>query len=604
MSLIQSETFNQLALLGTVQDKRAAILEYERQLKEMPQILVEARHYIAGGMYARELFMPKSYSFTGKIHLKEPGLKDHSYYSYIATGATAEPPTAQSGTDTVIHFMATPDSVVTQGLPSTSNPTDSLVGVNTNGRWGLVGKNTLSYWGLSGTSGTGGTGVLGTIDAQPFSFISNNITRATLSSAGQLSTTDNMLINGAKVGSGNESTSVVLGVSALASTTSANANVAIGYNSMNLLTSSIGNVAVGYNSMGASAVTGGNNNTIGSNSAGALTSGQRNNMYGAGVGNNLTTGSYNNFFGYRSGLGIVTGSYNTVLGNIEGLPSDLYKNIIIGDGFGNRRINGDSSGNIGINTITPTQRLHVNGRVRIDTLTSGAATDSIVVWSPTDSTLKKRTMASLTALSSISAATTDNTVNGGGYNFALDNTNSLLLYGGSSAGDNTLFSASSQLGQIISVKSTTKKSRLIASTNGLAGFNKSFIAGAFLDIAGTNYYNILDSNHLKFKADTASYMGGSLGIGTLTPVASALTEMSSTTQGFLPPRMTTTQKNAISSPAEGLIVYDLTLHKLCVYTGSAWETITSLSFEWLFWFILLPTLLFRRRRFYESINLR
>ncbi len=38
----------------------------------------------------------------------------------------------------------------------------------------------------------------------------------------------------------------------------------------------------------------------------------------------------------------------------------------------------------------------------------------------------------------------------------------------------------------------------------------------------------------------------------------------------------TTQKNAISSPAEGLIVYDLTLHKLCVYTGSAWETITSL----------------------------
>jgi len=351
---------------------------------------------------------------TGKIHFTEPGLKDHSYYSYIATGATAEPPTAQSGTDTVIHFMATPDSVVSQGLPSTSNATDSLVGVNTNGRWGLVGKNTLSYWGLSGNSGTAGTGVIGTTDAQPFSFISNNITRATLSSAGQLSTTDNMLINGAKVGSGNESTSVVLGVSALASTTSANANVAIGYNSMNLLTSSIGNVAIGYNSMGASAVTGGNNNTIGSNSAGALTSGQRNNMYGAGVGNNLTTGSYNNFLGYRSGLGIVTGSYNTVLGNIEGLPSDLHKNIIIGDGFGNRRINGDSSGNIGINTITPTQRLHVNGRVRIDTLTSGAATDSIVVWSPTDSTLKKMTMASLVAgsvpLSGITAATGSNTI--------------------------------------------------------------------------------------------------------------------------------------------------------------------------------------------------
>lgn len=58
--------------------------------------------------------------------------------------------------------------------------------------------------------------------------------------------------------------------------------------------------------------------------------------------------------------------------------------------------------------------------------------------------------------------------------------------------------------------------------------------------------------------------------------ASAKLGVSSTTQGFLPPRMTTTQKNAISSPTEGLMVYDLTLHKLCVYTGSAWETITSL----------------------------
>jgi len=39
--------------------------------------------------------------------------------------------------------------------------------------------------------------------------------------------------------------------------------------------------------------------------------------------------------------------------------------------------------------------------------------------------------------------------------------------------------------------------------------------------------------------------------------------------------MTTTQKNAISTPAEGLVLYDTTLNKLCVYTGAAWETITS-----------------------------
>jgi len=57
--------------------------------------------------------------------------------------------------------------------------------------------------------------------------------------------------------------------------------------------------------------------------------------------------------------------------------------------------------------------------------------------------------------------------------------------------------------------------------------------------------------------------------------ASARMECESTTQGFLPPRMTTTQKNAITSPAAGLIVYDTTLAKLCVYT-TTWETITSL----------------------------
>lgn len=56
---------------------------------------------------------------------------------------------------------------------------------------------------------------------------------------------------------------------------------------------------------------------------------------------------------------------------------------------------------------------------------------------------------------------------------------------------------------------------------------------------------------------------------------SALVEIQSTTHGFLLPRMTTTQKNAIATPDEGLVVYDTTLHKLAVWTGAAWETVTS-----------------------------
>jgi hypothetical protein len=57
--------------------------------------------------------------------------------------------------------------------------------------------------------------------------------------------------------------------------------------------------------------------------------------------------------------------------------------------------------------------------------------------------------------------------------------------------------------------------------------------------------------------------------------ASAALEVVSTTLGFRPPTMTTTQKNAISNPAAGLIVFDTTLSKLCVYSGSTWQTITS-----------------------------
>ena len=67
-------------------------------------------------------------------------------------------------------------------------------------------------------------------------------------------------------------------------------------------------------------------------------------------------------------------------------------------------------------------------------------------------------------------------------------------------------------------------------------------------------------------------------VGTTTDVpSSALTVASSgNNKGFLPPKLTTTQRDAISSPAEGLIIYNLTTHKLNVYTGSAWEVVTSL----------------------------
>jgi hypothetical protein len=60
------------------------------------------------------------------------------------------------------------------------------------------------------------------------------------------------------------------------------------------------------------------------------------------------------------------------------------------------------------------------------------------------------------------------------------------------------------------------------------------------------------------------------GIGTSTPNASSALEISSTTQGFLPPRMTQVQRDVIT-PVEGLIVYNTTTKKPNYYDGTEWE---------------------------------
>lgn len=65
---------------------------------------------------------------------------------------------------------------------------------------------------------------------------------------------------------------------------------------------------------------------------------------------------------------------------------------------------------------------------------------------------------------------------------------------------------------------------------------------------------------------------GIVGIGTNSPNASSLLDISSTTKGLLIPRMTTTQMNAVSSPAAGLKLYNSTSGTDYTYNGSAFKT--------------------------------
>jgi len=68
------------------------------------------------------------------------------------------------------------------------------------------------------------------------------------------------------------------------------------------------------------------------------------------------------------------------------------------------------------------------------------------------------------------------------------------------------------------------------------------------------------------------YTTFSVGVGG-TAVSSAILTCNSTGKGFLPPRMTEVQMNAISGPVEGLMVFDTTNKQWKGYDGTTWVII-------------------------------
>jgi hypothetical protein len=62
-----------------------------------------------------------------------------------------------------------------------------------------------------------------------------------------------------------------------------------------------------------------------------------------------------------------------------------------------------------------------------------------------------------------------------------------------------------------------------------------------------------------------------------TPDNTTMVDIISTTKGLLIPRMTSTQRIAITSPAVGLMVFDTILNSFYFYNGKAWTALSSTS---------------------------
>jgi hypothetical protein len=73
----------------------------------------------------------------------------------------------------------------------------------------------------------------------------------------------------------------------------------------------------------------------------------------------------------------------------------------------------------------------------------------------------------------------------------------------------------------------------------------------------------------------ATFAQNNVGIGTASPNASAILDVSSTNKGLLIPRMTSAQRTAIATPATGLLVFDTDTKTIWTYDGAAWKNVNS-----------------------------
>lgn len=176
-----------------------------------------------------------------------------------------------------------------------------------------------------------------------------------------------------------------------------------------------------------------------------------------------------------------------------------------------------------------------------------------------------------------------NTTTDAGYRLDVNGTarvqSSLVLNGSSSLFSSTLSAYQNSTNRVFSLASSAAKTnsatRILFSLNTNEASTPQSLDFAYngATFIGDRYYSIQTSE--TGVAYGGGFVlqkdGGWVGIGSSQQFSSAALAVTSTTQGFLPPRMTTAQRDLIATPATGLIIYNTSTNKHQGYNGTTWN---------------------------------
>jgi hypothetical protein len=229
---------------------------------------------------------------------------------------------------------------------------------------------------------------------------------------------------------------------------------------------------------------------------------------------------------------------------------------------------GTTSGNVGIGTTSPAQKLDVNGNTQITGNIIFPVGERFIQYGASSFLAGRDGDAVYLAygfgsqIIDIGSSSTGNIRLRTTANVILDQGTSKLLIGTTTdAGFRLDVNGTARVTGNIQADSYIKFSScwLRGASGAFLLYDSGLNLKVWMDVsAGTSYFNT----------------GGNFVFGANTANASAQLQIDSTTKGFLPPRMTQTQRNAITSPAIGLEIYqtDATEGKY-IYKSSGWTYI-------------------------------